>query len=279
MATVMTPEENAMIYKQVLDLERLEEESGRATWRDYSKQITSDMATVVRKTLSLDNVNEKIDEMYRKVAGDKDGLEFGTDKFRKFMEMVFELFQVPAPKGGEMVYAHMFRRFGSNSQSDLSAPQKKLLSQEECRRMVLTLAHIILKTHNLQVLQIALSKFAAEILASPAFKAELENLQKHNITGPDGVLKNKDKLLGEGWEGIFAAADVGRSKRLSWTTKQFHVFTREALKFMQFPEPTQEEVMRLMFGAFAGDGSDIITEDECKTMVSAVADAIAAGMR
>merc|ERR1719291_1570450 len=102
-------------------------------------------------------------------------------------------------------------------------------------------------------------------------------MQSKGVTSIDDTLRKKDEIVADAaWRALFDAADVGRSGKLSWETNQFHVFVRGVLAYAKFPEPAGgDEVMRKMFDTFAVDGSDIITEGDCKLMVSSAMDALA----
>lgn len=245
------------------------------------QQITADHAGQVRMTLATHDLKEQIDKIYTSMASDG-GLEFsaGTNpKFETFMKQVLDLFKLPQPQKGEMVWAHLFRRFARPSAGGEDGAQKKRLSKERCQLMISTLAHVILKAYSLHVLQVAMTGWVKEILASPAWKGELENLKNQGITGALDIQSKKEKIFeDEAWQQIFGKADVGCSGQLSWTTKQFHVFVGGVLAFLTFPEPADEDVKRKMFVAFASEGSDLITSSECKTMVAAALDAIAVAM-
>merc|ERR1712051_1072939 len=106
------------------------------------------------------------------------------------------------------------------------------------------------------------------------------NLKGSGVTGADDILKKKEAILGVEWDGLFAAADVGNSGKLSWETQQFRVFVKTVLERAGLPEPAGgEEVNRKMFDTFAAEGSDIVTKSECKLMVETVIDAVALAMQ
>lgn len=289
-----TEDFNATIYERVVRLERVEEETGRAAWREYMKQITPEHAKDIQLVLHLQDLTQRLDVAFVDAGGSEDGgLEFGlgaSPMFAMFMSKVLELFKVPAPKHGELVWQLLFRQFSTASRPSEAGQeesamgpkksQKRVLSKQECKLMVHTMAHVILKAHNLQVLQIAMTGWVKAILASPSWKQEFEKMQSQGITGVQHVLSKKEKVLADvEWRRVFETADVGRSGLLSWRTKQFHVFVREVIAFVEFPEPEGEEVSWNMFEAFASEGSDVITENECKTMVGAVMDAAAFAMQ
>lgn len=220
----------------------------------------------------------KIKELFVKAGGDEEGgiqYKTGSDsKFSNFMTELIGFFKLPKPKNGEAVWALLFKRHAQEAE-DKGKPRK--LSLEEAHKLVQTLARIILKAFMLQQLKEALTGFAKDIIASPLWKAELENLQSRGVTSFDDIVKKKEEILADAaWKSIFDAADVGRSGKLSWETNQFHVFVRGVLLYAKFPEPAGgDEVMKKMFDTFAVEGSDIITEGDCKLMVGCVMDALA----
>jgi len=273
---------NQEVYMQVRSLEQVEEDTGRAAWRNYMQQITADHAGQVRVTLAMHDLKELVAKIYASVASDG-GLEFssGTNpKFEMFMTQVLDLFNLPRPKGGEMVWAHLFRRFAKPNLGGEEGAQKRRLTKEHCQLMVSTLAHVILKAYSLSVLRVAMTRWVKEILASPAWKGELENLKRQGISGVQDIQSKKEQIFkDEVWQHIFGKADVGCSGQLSWATKQFHVFVGGVLNFLKFPEPADEEVKRKMFVAFASEGSDLITNIECRDMVEAALDAITMAMQ
>jgi len=272
---------NQEVYEQARSLEQVEEDTGRAAWRDYMQQITPDHAAQVRMILARSDVKELIGKIYTSRASDG-GLEFiagANPKFELFMKDVLDLFNLPKPQGGEMVWAHLFRRFAQPNLNGEEGPQKRTLDKDHCQLMVSTLAHVILKAYSLGVLRVAMTVWVEEILACPAWEGELENLKNQGITGAQDIQTKKEEIFkDEAWQQIFGKADVGCSGHLSWTSKQFHVFVGGVLTFLKFPEPADEEVNRKMFVAFASEGSNHITNTECKNMVEAALDAIAIAM-
>jgi len=269
-----TQKKNDQIQEEVNRLENLEEDTGRATWREYMKQIENRHAEQVRHKLALPDLDSRLKVFFAEAGGGDGGLPFGGEKFANFMTQLLQFFSLPAPANGEAVWALLFKKYSTSTSSDKG--QKKRLTLEGATILVQTLARVILKAFNLQELQRVLSPFAKAIMESPAWMEELENLKKKGLTGAQGLEEKKKELLEGGtWEQVFGAADVGRSGLLSWNTRQFHVFVNSALRSVGFPDPAGgEEVMRRMFDAFAPESEDLVSEASCKAMAGAVMDAV-----
>jgi len=269
---------NQKIQAEVNRLEMLEEETGRATWREYMRQITEEQAQAVRETLASEDLRANVEATFTQAGGSEGGMKYGESKFNAFMLELLKLFELPTPKNGESVWALLFRRYSSQSLEDVTQGQKKVLLLEDAQILVQTLSRVILKAFNLSELQSALSQLAKDIMKSDAWATELKSLEVRGVTGGQGLQEKKKKLLDENWKDVFGAADVGGSGLLSWETKQFHFFVTKVLEYFEFPKPEDETTLRRMFGTFAVEGVDVIDEQSCKMMVEGVIDAVVAGL-
>merc|ERR1712183_771571 len=162
------------------------------------------------------------------------------------------------------------------SREDLAGESEgRRLSKEESIEMMHFLAHTILKAYNLKVLRIAMTEWMNLVMASPDWQAFLTRLKEEGISGADDIKRKREELLGVEWDGLFKAADVGNSGKLSWETQQFRVFVKAVFEKAELPELVgSEEVNKKMFDTFAPEGSDIITKTECHLMVETVMDAV-----
>jgi len=247
-------EYNEKIFAMVDDIN---ETSG--AWDEFSKQITEEMATRLKEALECPTFKLEIKDMFEKADdGSKGYVSYGARSFQAFIDLCIERFQLPKPKGGELVYRKLFNRF--------RAEQK--LSLEECETLVTTMAHVIIRAFNLTVASRALDDMIQMIKESGAW-AEFKKGLKNKGLDMTNVQDMTEKLRSGELKELFDAEDKTNAGELSWAKGEALPFMRKALDSFGFPQPPAGEMVYFrMFKGFAKMNEKTITYPECLRMIA-----------